>query len=227
MENLSHWDFAADFTGAQATALIFGQDLNAINGTRTLGDSLPAAQTKLSPVFERMKHCYNAARNHYVYCLRPREDFDTPHSHDMLESVEMLQRLDRFDPDMDHFFWYWLTDNNFSGFDSQRFSRAEITRWLAAIGQTSVYAFNPAQAEAVPAPTGRWPWGDHHTEMLGHLEAAARRYWVGYDPADVTTASTNVTVIKWLQTERKLSKKMAEAIATMLRLDGLPTGPRK
>lgn len=72
-----------------------------------------------------------------------------------------------------------------------------------------------------------WPWGSHHTELLGHLDAAARRYWVNYDPQDNTTAPTNKDVSAWLQNERGLSETMANSIASILRADGLPTGPRK
>lgn len=75
--------------------------------------------------------------------------------------------------------------------------------------------------------TQRWPWGNHHTESLGHLEAAANRFWVNYDPADPSTAETNETVSSWLQTEHQLSKNKADAIASMLRPDDLPTGPRR
>ena len=73
----------------------------------------------------------------------------------------------------------------------------------------------------------RWPWGKHHTETLGHLEAAAKKWWVLYDPSDFTTAPTNEMVSDWLQTERGISKEKARAIASMLRPDRLPTGPRK
>ena len=84
------------------------------------------------------------------------------------------------------------------------------------------------QAIAIPSIVVGWPWGSHHTELLGHLEAAARRYWgENYVPSDATTASTNATVSEWLQTERKVSRTMANSIASMLRPDGLPTGPRK
>ena len=55
----------------------------------------------------------------------------------------------------------------------------------------------------------RWPWGPHHTETLGHLEAAARKWWVLYDPSDLTTAPTNEMVSDWLQTERGISKDKA------------------
>ncbi|WCM86681.1 hypothetical protein [Acidovorax sp. NCPPB 3576] len=73
----------------------------------------------------------------------------------------------------------------------------------------------------------RWPWGNHHTEALGHLEAAAKRFWTDlYDPSDPSTAPTNDMVERWLITERGVSKQKAAAIASILRLDGLRTGPR-
>lgn len=72
-----------------------------------------------------------------------------------------------------------------------------------------------------------WPWGDHHTELLGHLSAAAWRHWKLYDPSDIGSAPTNRSVADWLIKERKVSKTMAEAIATILRIDGLRTGPRE
>ena len=86
-----------------------------------------------------------------------------------------------------------------------------------------------AATDAQPeAAAGRWPWGDHHTRLLGCLDAAARRYWgAGYDPSDNGSASTNATISDWLQQNHKVSRTMADAIASMLRPDGLPVGPRK
>ena len=72
-----------------------------------------------------------------------------------------------------------------------------------------------------------WPWGDHHTETLGFLEEAANRYWKLYDPADPTTAPTNDMVATWLKDVKGISGEKARAIASMLRPDGLPTGPRR
>lgn len=83
------------------------------------------------------------------------------------------------------------------------------------------------QAEPDTNPEIKWPWGTHHTDALGHLEAAANRFWKLYDPTDDSTAPTNKQVAGWLQNERGLSQKMAEAMASILRADGLPTGPRK
>jgi len=70
-----------------------------------------------------------------------------------------------------------------------------------------------------------WPWGSHHTELLAHLQSAGERFWANYDPTDNTTAPTNEAVVEWLK-ERKVSGRMAEAMATILRATGLPTGPR-
>ncbi len=77
-------------------------------------------------------------------------------------------------------------------------------------------------------PGVKWPWGTHHTDALGHLEAAANRFWGSlYDPSDPTTAPTNEMVAEWLRNERSVSKEKAYAIASILRADGLKTGPRR
>lgn len=83
-----------------------------------------------------------------------------------------------------------------------------------------------AAAEVAQA-VSRWPWGAHHTEALGHLEAAAQRFWVNYDASDSSTAPTNDQVIEWLRSERGATQNMAEKIASILRADGLPSGPRR
>ncbi|MDZ5457890.1 hypothetical protein [Azohydromonas lata] len=70
-----------------------------------------------------------------------------------------------------------------------------------------------------------WPWDLHETELLRHMAAAAERFWVRYDPSDSTTAPTNEAVSTWLQ-GRGVSKRTADTMATILRADGLPTGPR-
>ena len=72
-----------------------------------------------------------------------------------------------------------------------------------------------------------WPWGTHHTKSLGDLDAAARTLWTLYDPGDPSTAPTNDMVADWLVTERGVSKDKARAMASILRADGLPTGPRR
>jgi hypothetical protein len=103
--------------------------------------------------------------------------------------------------------------------------RSEMVKWLKTNSLPSVYEFDLTKKQNQQI-TGRWPWGEHHTELLGHLEAAAIKWWTNYDPADRTTAPRNEDVTSWLMKEYKLSEKMASAIASILRPDDLPTGPR-
>lgn len=72
----------------------------------------------------------------------------------------------------------------------------------------------------------QWPWGDHTTELLGHLAATAEHWWKNYDPSDQTTAPTNKHVTEWLISERKVRPRVAEMIAQILRADDVPMGPR-
>ena len=107
-----------------------------------------------------------------------------------------------------------------------------ITKQTAKLVQDSASALRGqgANRERSPDDLGRlkktWPWGAHDTKALQDLAAAAERFWSRYDPEDDTTATTNAEVSKWLQTERNVSARIADAIATILRADGLPTGPR-
>ena len=71
-----------------------------------------------------------------------------------------------------------------------------------------------------------WPWGDHDTELLRRLKDAAKRFWTNFDPTDPGTAPLSADVSAWLQ-ERGVAARTAEVIASILRADGLPTGPRK
>jgi hypothetical protein len=120
----------------------------------------------------------------------------------------------------------------------QRFQYLHATQsWLIDVVQyqgQKLGAFEPEDklaenlALSIPAIGGslNWPWGRHHTEYLGHLDAAARKWWHSYEPSDPSTAPTNEIVADWLRNERGISKEKARAIASMLRPDGLPTGPR-
>lgn len=81
------------------------------------------------------------------------------------------------------------------------------------------------QGIAAPTAAPQWPWGSHDTKLLGHLAAAAERFWKNYDPTDHTTAPLSEDVKGWLQ-ERGLSSGVASAIAQILRANDLPSGPR-
>lgn len=73
----------------------------------------------------------------------------------------------------------------------------------------------------------RWPWGDHTTKGLEDLAAAGETFWRRYDPRDPSTAETNERVSAWLQNERQVTRNRADFIASLLRDDDLPSGPRR
>lgn len=79
---------------------------------------------------------------------------------------------------------------------------------------------------AEPPSVGRWPWGRHETSLLKHMATAGERFWSRYDPDDNTTAPTNEQVSGWLK-DNGVAKRTAEVMASILRPDGLPTGPRR
>lgn len=113
---------------------------------------------------------------------------------------------------------------------------ADFASWADGKGWNLHPEFPRSQADAVSgypfAPEGvydgsaKWPWGSHETELLRKLAAAASQFWALYDPADKTTAPTNQQVSNWLQ-QQGVQKRTADAMATILRADGLPTGRRK
>lgn len=165
-------------------------------------------------VRERMKQSYDAALERWG-------DFElSPRNTGELECVAMVEMEEKER-------WYWFADEAESHFDHQQFSRTAIVQWLRENQFESAYQFDRGQEKSPAKALGRWPWGDYTTEALDHLSAAANRFWVNYEPADNTTAPTNNEVSQWLQCERKVSATLANAIASILRPDGLPTGPRK
>lgn len=96
--------------------------------------------------------------------------------------------------------------------------------WMVSMGKNI-----PQELERLAMPTpmerGSWPWGDYTTPLLGHLDAAARRYWINYDPNE-GNANTKKVVVDWL-TKKGCSQNEAEAIDLILRPKDLPRGPRR
>ena len=242
IDNLSKWDFSVEFMLYEAATLIVGIDPAVIyNETKPAKDNPRIydyhEHPKIKPVVDRMKISFFDACE---LCDAMRDGGWT-HSHteplpnSILRKREMMiVPLEIGSPylpldsatrkALDD--WY-ASDGERDIYETAKFTRDEIARWLSAIGMKSEYQFDRNQPDFIQPSLGRWPWGNHHTELLGHLEAAALHYWVNYEPTDATTAPINKDVSEWLVKERKVSQKMAESIASMLRPDGLPTGPRK
>lgn len=220
MVDLSHWDFANTFSGVQAAWLMLGIDPPGAG----LDDK------RIVPVIQRMKQDYENALGAAVwahdFAASPKGALPDPMEGPMhLYSLKMFHatghefNVDRIKEK------HWLKNDGETDFDVQQFHRDELARWLGATGMSSIYKFKVESNDELPAGK-RWPWGDHHTEYLGHLEAAAREFWVNYDPQNrKKTAPKNDAIIEWLKA-RKVSRSLANAMATMLRADGLPPGPR-
>lgn len=99
-----------------------------------------------------------------------------------------------------------------------------FTTWANSIGLALPPGL-PWQPEMNLSITS-WPWGGHETNLLRKLAYAADKWWKNYDPTDPTTAPTNEQVAEWLKSEN-VAARTAEVMATILRADGLSTGPRK
>ena len=224
MADFLSWEFALDFSANDAAALIVGIDPR---------DS-DIDQSRTYVVLDRME-------NDYLLALKEAsaDGFGSPGSDGFsataLPCVELVRLVDsvendRIYPIVDGVIPLdtWLKAKRQNKFQNQQFSRDALIAWLRSTGLTSIYPFDTTlQAAAQSSAATRWPWGDHHTELLGHLDAAARKFWNGYKPADPKrTAPKSTEVISWLVEERKVSKSQASAMATLLRADGLKTGPR-
>jgi len=103
---------------------------------------------------------------------------------------------------------------------------------ILVILRKDVEEFEEKHAICIPATpnysesnAGPWPWGTHETTLLSKLAAAADKWWKNYDPGDRTTAPTNSQVTAWLK-EQGVADRTASIMATILRADGLPSGPR-
>jgi len=222
--DLSNWNIAVDFTGEEAAALALGIDPSKPGYTSSV----------VKPLITRMQFSYQKKIDFQLHdpdlevedssLHNWTDDFDASH---MLISVEHQKMLDAFGWDEVGPYSSWIANARLSSFNRQRFSREELTRWFNAIGYKSLYSFDCSYLVPKTADPIKWPWGNHQTKALEHLAEAAQKFWSTYDPSDPYSAPKNETVVRWLTTEREVSEVMAKSIASMLRPDNLPTGPRK
>lgn len=230
MDSLAHWDYAVQFSGYQAAALILGIDPGK-------PESPQSNESPVIAVYERLAlHYGHALTRHYHGAFRTCSDDEQEMQANIafeLPSATLSKLSESWERDQDepwaqesHAFTEWLLDGQRHDFGCQSFSREALVKWLRATGLESVYQFNIDELGSGVRSVGYWPWGDHSTKALEHLEAAAKRFWTGYDPTDPATAKTNQVIVNWLIEERNVTGKMAESIATLLRADGLRTGPR-
>lgn len=113
-----------------------------------------------------------------------------------------------------------LASNDNSHEWESRIGLAEFGAW--AVGQEWTL---PEQFPGATAKPLVWPWGTHSTELLKHFAAAGRLWEDAYDPQFPATAPLSADIIAFL-VDRKVSDRVAEIMAQMLRADGLPQGQR-
>lgn len=113
--------------------------------------------------------------------------------------------------------------------NTERLEESEIDLSTFATWAHSVDLPFPPEFHWQPAmtlPITGWPWGTHETELLRKLALAADHFWKDYDPKN-SAPPKQWDVVDWLLEHGVPSKNMAEAIATILRADGLPTRSKR
>ncbi len=102
---------------------------------------------------------------------------------------------------------------------------SKFSAWLDAVGHKPPVEF-PWIPDEMPSSNHVWPWGKYETNLLAKLALAADHFWKDYDPKN-STPPKQWDVVDWLLEHGVSSRNMAEAIATILRADGLPTRSKR
>jgi hypothetical protein len=158
MEDLSHWDAVEDFNAGEAAALIAGVDPH----------DPGAPQFKAVPALARIAEAYEFARRVVAGHPMNRDEFHLLRaSHHFAHTLASV-RIECYpsnqkeswpgDPDRN-----WELPKQFRGeygrFESQRFSRTELHRWLFEVNIPSKYQFerikkSELHAEGLSLPEG-------------------------------------------------------------------------
>lgn len=145
MANLSHWDAAETFSGGEAAALVVGVDI-----------SDPNAETwKANAVLARMTEGHRVARACISHTFTVDEfKIQRRYLTDGLFSVlfdlyPVLQKVN-WPSDTSRIYEFPNRIGGAEGeFSAQRFTRAELHRWLCDVGIKSVYQFLPESTGAI------------------------------------------------------------------------------
>lgn len=218
MTDLSHWDFAKDFSGQEAAALIVGIEPGTeIATTYQHQEVARKNRTRISPVISRMRDCYAQAWFSYEYLLSPLTDKPRPFESEELHSVEMQRLFSRTIPgDMksEQAFDAWMMDKDQTDFENQRFTRDELSRWLSAIGVKPAYQFcRETQIEEPAASPLDKPLGSRErTSYLNIIGAMLAQLTAGKanDTTVITQAVTDYGTKHGIS-ERKLQEVFAAA----------------
>jgi hypothetical protein len=149
MTDLSHWDYAANFSGRQAAALILGHE------PEDAWQAEAPCLRRVGVVYQRLAHDYAQAVKAFQGTrarLTPGARMTTVTSaRGCLSSVQLAVQSSGVKPTNDNLF-IALVAAQLHKFDDQVFSRAQLRDWLAANEMESIYDFEePAQRVATTA----------------------------------------------------------------------------
>jgi hypothetical protein len=131
----------------------------------------------------------------------------------------------------------WLDDNaenpdewSVSKFDFQFFTRQELARWIKSTKTVSAFYFesNTTDKEAKKAvQLADRILTPNRTGLMDIVEEASAKFW-GFQatPSDPSLHFTNAEIVEWLLSHRKVSKNVAESIATIIRPSWAPKGAK-
>lgn len=182
--DLTDWDVASDFTGDEVTALVLGSDPSSV-------DYIGSTR---KPLYRKLETAYNAARRwHALDDASPMlwDEIGVPSKEKLLQSTSVAQALLHFDSDETENLARWLASDECASFSTQRFTRAEVARWLAACEIPSVYKFADSKFSKVDSLSLK-----QRQTMLKLIVGMAVR---GY--SYVPNSTNNGQVIKEIQTD--------------------------
>lgn len=207
VDDLSHWDFALDFTGEQASALIVKKDANA---------SLDSERIKAFPVYLRMERSF---RNFCIWHgMVDSNQQDCELSSDQAKFLASvgLEDCERGSLSRD------LFNGELSDFSQLRLSRKEIARWLRVNGLKSAYSFELPDVNIISSDPSTDP-ADYPDELYA-ANLAFRAVTNGYGETSDTFKNRLVSYLE--NTHARLSKEAVQRIATVANPDK-STGRKK
>lgn len=114
---------------------------------------------------------------------------------------------------------------NMTDLEGTEIELSKFAAWLKNVGHIPPDEF-PWIPDNIPLGNHVWPWGKYETNLLATLALAADKFWKDYNP-NTSNPPKQPEVVSWLLRNGAPSNNIAEAIATILRADGLPTRSKR
>ena len=176
------WDKAPDFSAKEASELAVNYGLKITEVDHLLSNA----------VYERMEQSYNEKKWWYQKTDEARtysDEFDSIPPEFMLESTVMVRVANQGESEDDEIFLSWLRNVNWPDFESQRFSRRELSRWFSAIGMKPRYSFETGMDTVTIGMEQSFSAKERLSLLKMVIGMAIKGY--GYDPKAKKNAATS------------------------------------